>query len=265
MDGGLSPPSTASESEILPPLSIVANSAAIFQSRFPPTYPGPHEYDHDEYEDEEEMECERSIEEEDIDVHTETVSSPPTLRDTQLLKLGDQETEDEAEYTRLHHHHHHHHGQYPPRRHARSRKRHSTLDSTGSSSFGSSRWDELIEAATTRAVVENSPGPLSPPPTANAVPTMCPNTPSNSTISVTSTVPDIQQHQQNQSQQAFYSPRVQCAACRALVPIKNSYVCTDCVAGFCEDCALAAGKRGRCGECRVFGGKFKPLKVNIRA
>lgn len=149
------------------------------------------------------------------------------------------------------------------------RKRQSTFDSTSSSSSLSSvsRWHELVEAATTRAVVESTPVGtlvtvvpahwliisqllLSPPQTANTLPSICPNTPSGS---ITSSPHDS------------CSPKIQCAECNACAPLKQSYICTECVAGFCEECALTAGKRGVCSECRVFNAKFKPLKIVIRA
>lgn len=151
---------------------------------------------------------------------------------------------------------------------SQKRKRQSTFDSTSSSSSFSSgsRWHELVEAATTRAVVESTPVSfillfdytlsnsfqllLSPPQTANTLPTNCPNTPSGS---ITSSTHD------------GCSPKIQCAECNSCAPLHQSYICTECVAGFCEECALTAGKRGVCSECRVFNAKFKPLKIVIRA
>jgi hypothetical protein len=160
-----------------------------------------------------------------------------------------------------HHHHHHHHQPVAaaaatatatsrPRASKpkqQKRKRQSTLDSASSTSTFPSRWDELIEAATTRAVVET---PLSPPQTAQTLPSICPNTPS------------AQSEASASSDES--GPKVECTECRTLVGIKRAFVCSECVSGFCESCATENGKRGVCCECRVFGARWRRLKVVIR-
>ncbi|TGZ81804.1 hypothetical protein EX30DRAFT_233396 [Ascodesmis nigricans] len=236
----LSPPSSANDSDSLPPIaSIHAQSHQAFQPRYPATaHYGGVMYEREE--DDEDLEAEH----EDDDMmrqHTET------------------ETEDE-DYNSyglhgMQYNPYMPHMQQRPRQSrpkSQKRKRQSTFDSTSSSSSFSSgsRWHELVEAATTRAVVESTPLLLSPPQTANTLPTNCPNTPSGS---ITSSTHD------------GCSPKIQCAECNSCAPLHQSYICTECVAGFCEECALTAGKRGVCSECRVFNAKFKPLKIVIRA
>ncbi|KAI5776474.1 hypothetical protein EDC01DRAFT_462795 [Geopyxis carbonaria] len=262
---GMSPPSSANESDPLPSLSVTTSNLqhvgphANFASRFPP--PSSYAlYDHDD--DEADMDGEHEVDDDVLRHHTETETEDEDYNNVYGVH-GPAHAQHYghghglAHHPYMHPHMHAHAAHAAPRRAPRQkstkRKRQSTLDSTGSSSsgFGSgSRWDELIEAATKRAVVENSPMPLSPPQTAQTLPSICPNTPSgNSTTS---------------SHSHHDAPRIQCAECHSLASVKNSYICTECVSGFCEDCALAAGKRGICGECRVFGAKFKPLKVVIR-
>ena len=131
------------------------------------------------------------------------------------------------------------------------RKRQSTLDSTTSSSSASSfpsRWDELIEAATTRAVVETSMPP-SPPQTAQTLPSICPNTPSGHSVS-------------SSSDEA--GPKVECAECRSPVGLKHAFVCTECISGFCEPCATEGGKRTICSECKVIGARWRRLNIKVR-
>jgi hypothetical protein len=229
----ITPPSSATESEGagLPSLSV----AAAFAARFPAyEYPS-------HAEDDDDVDGEHEIDEEMLNGHTET------------------ETEDE-EYANPYSHYppyaHIHHHSLPTQRSrnqkpkAQKRKRQSTLDSNASTSSFPSRWDELIEAATNRAVVETFSPPLSPPSTAQTLPSICPNTPSGGSDAGSDTE---------------CGPKVECAECRSLVGMNRAFVCTECVSGFCEPCATENGKRGVCSECRVFGARWRRLKINVRS
>jgi len=229
-----SPPSSATDSEApnLPSLSV----AAAFAARFPA-------YDYPSHTEDDDMDREHELDDDVLRGHTET------------------ETEDEEysnpyphfpPYAHMHHHHHHHalptsrpRGQKPK---SQKRKRQSTLDSTASTSSFPSRWDELIEAATTRAVVEM---PLSPPQTVQTLPSICPNTPSGMS--------------EASSEGNQCGPKVECTECRSLVGLNRAFVCTECVSGFCEPCAIDNAKRGVCSECRVIGARWRPLKINVLA
>lgn len=229
----LSPPSSTTDSEApgLPSLSV----AAAFAARFPNYEFHPHT------EDDEDVDGEHEIDEEMLQGHTET------------------ETEDEeysAPYTHFPPYAHIHHHPLPNQRPRNSkpktqkRKRQGTIDSSSTTSFPS-RWDELIEAATNRAVVETFTLPLSPPATAQTLPSICPNTPSGGSEAGSDT--------------EGHGPKVECAECRSLVGMNRAFVCTECVSGFCEPCALENGKRGVCSECRVFGARWRRLKINVRS
>ncbi|KAF8246841.1 hypothetical protein K440DRAFT_317150 [Wilcoxina mikolae CBS 423.85] len=238
----MSPPSSANESDNqLPSLSVAAAAVAqSFAARGFPPY---------EYHDEEDMDGEHEIDEEIIRGHTETTEDEDYNNPYQ-----------HSHYPPFAHVHHHSH-QMPynvpaPRPRVtkpkqQKRKRQSTLDSTTSTTSSSSfpsRWDELIEAATTRAVVETSMPP-SPPQTAQTLPSICPNTPSGQSVA---------------SSSDDSGPKVECTECRNLVGLKRAFVCTECVSGFCEPCATENGKRGVCSECRVFGARWRRLKINVR-
>ncbi|KAF2838543.1 hypothetical protein M501DRAFT_1004295 [Patellaria atrata CBS 101060] len=69
-----------------------------------------------------------------------------------------------------------------------------------------------------------------------------------------------------------YSHAVQiyCAACRRLSALKESYACTECICGLCQDCVdvlvseQTRGRIARCPRCGAIGGKFKPFQLDIR-
>lgn len=257
---GMSPPSS-NESDSMANMAHLSGPHQNFQSRFPPAY-GSVMYERDCDDEDDDVDAEHEVDDDMMRHHTETVSALFFLQQHRNAPDCTQETEDE-EYGHFGiqhplHPYHQSHSSYlqhsnptkprAPRQKSQKRKRQSTLDSTTSStstySSAGSRWDELIEAATTRAVVESSL-PLSPPQTAQTLPSICPNTPTS-------------------SEQSLPEPKIECGDCRHLAPVNKSYVCTECVSGFCEECALSAGKRGVCTECRAFGVKFKPLKIVVR-
>jgi hypothetical protein len=235
---GISPPPSANESETsLPSISPTGIVAQNYSNHLPHYAPPKEEVDRDH-----EVEDEMESEDDDFNhiyshhAHYSTLSHlqhyPPSIGHHNMSNVSPK-----ARVSKL-----------KPQK----RKRHSTLDSTTSSVSSSSsypsRWDELIEAATTRAVVETSL-PLSPPQTAQTLPSICPNTPSGQSVASS-----------NDSNTA----KIECNECRSLVGVKSAFVCTECVAGFCEPCATENGKRGVCSECRVFGARWRRLNIVIR-
>ncbi|KAH0608799.1 uncharacterized protein H6S33_001027 [Morchella sextelata] len=259
---GMSPPSSANESETLHSISLSTNPAN-FQSKFPAAMSDfEHDEDEDSFMDDEEM---------GIDSHEERSGT---------------ETEDDERRGRVQHAIFHRgmrgissphikdfnfiNQEHRSGSSKRKRQAHPYGDSTESSMYGSrqsslgaSRWDELIEAATTRAVVEvgeyahyhhihdNNDAPQTPP--------SPPTTASSSHAPILTASPS--------SRQSIFSPSSRClicATCENPSPIGNSFACTECMAGFCADCAFSAGKRGSCGECRAVGAKFKPLRIIVR-
>lgn len=64
--------------------------------------------------------------------------------------------------------------------------------------------------------------------------------------------------------------QIYCAACRKLSVLKESYACSECICGFCQDCVdvlVSEQNRGRvakCPKCGAVGGKFKPFQLDIR-
>ncbi|KAF2813664.1 uncharacterized protein BDZ99DRAFT_485835 [Mytilinidion resinicola] len=69
----------------------------------------------------------------------------------------------------------------------------------------------------------------------------------------------------------FLQPvQIYCAACRRLSILKESYACTECICGLCQDCvdvlvsAQSRGRISRCPQCGAIGGKFKPFQLDIR-
>ncbi|RPB00771.1 hypothetical protein L873DRAFT_1827467 [Choiromyces venosus 120613-1] len=267
---GMSPPSSANESETLPSISLSTNPVA-FQSKFPAVTP-----DYEEHDDEEDHDF---MEEDD-------------LEEEMRSRRSDIDTEDDSDDGRhnphphqlLHRNHHRNHlqAQLPPLRTGKpptslKRKRQSyaasnpetgaITDNSSTQSSNASRWDELIEAATTRAVAidpksfhhlshhhqySHTPQtPLSPPATASSsYPSLAPTASPPSTSS---------------SEFPMSSPRkLLCATCDNLTPINEAFACTECMSGFCDECAFNSGRRGSCGECRAVGGKFKPLRIVVR-
>lgn len=64
------------------------------------------------------------------------------------------------------------------------------------------------------------------------------------------------------------SIQIYCAACQGLSPLKESYVCTECICGICEACvdALMAdqGARRKCPKCATIGGRYKKINIEMK-
>ncbi|OAL46226.1 hypothetical protein IQ07DRAFT_518414 [Pyrenochaeta sp. DS3sAY3a] len=64
--------------------------------------------------------------------------------------------------------------------------------------------------------------------------------------------------------------QIYCAACRKLSILRDSYACTECVCGLCQECVdvliseHTRGRTPRCPRCNAIGGKFKPFQLDIR-
>jgi len=64
--------------------------------------------------------------------------------------------------------------------------------------------------------------------------------------------------------------QIYCAACRRLSILKNSYACSECICGLCQECVdvlvseQTRGRTARCPRCGAVGGKFKPFQLDIR-
>lgn len=64
--------------------------------------------------------------------------------------------------------------------------------------------------------------------------------------------------------------QIYCAACRRLSILKESYACSECICGLCQDCVdvlvseQTRGRTARCPRCGAVGGKFKPFQLDIR-
>jgi hypothetical protein len=62
--------------------------------------------------------------------------------------------------------------------------------------------------------------------------------------------------------------QIYCAACQNVSPLKESYACTECICGICQQCVdvlmAEQGARRRCPRCATVGGKFKPFQLEIR-
>ncbi|OCL02621.1 hypothetical protein AOQ84DRAFT_176912 [Glonium stellatum] len=64
--------------------------------------------------------------------------------------------------------------------------------------------------------------------------------------------------------------QIYCAACRRLSILRESYACTECICGLCQDCVdvlvseQTRGRIARCPRCGAIGGKFKPFQLDIR-
>lgn len=64
--------------------------------------------------------------------------------------------------------------------------------------------------------------------------------------------------------------QIYCAACRKLSMLKESYACSECICGLCQDCVdvlvseHSRGRTTRCPRCGAVGGKFKPFQLDIR-
>jgi hypothetical protein len=64
--------------------------------------------------------------------------------------------------------------------------------------------------------------------------------------------------------------QIYCAACRKLSVLKESYACSECICGLCQECVdvlvseQTRGRTARCPRCGAVGGKFKPFQLDIR-
>ncbi|OCK74370.1 hypothetical protein K432DRAFT_386844 [Lepidopterella palustris CBS 459.81] len=64
--------------------------------------------------------------------------------------------------------------------------------------------------------------------------------------------------------------QIYCTACRRLSILRESYACTECICGLCQDCVdvlvseQTRGRIARCPRCGAIGGKFKPFQLDIR-
>ncbi|KAL7276696.1 hypothetical protein RUND412_000313 [Rhizina undulata] len=279
----ISPPSSANE-DAIPALSLSVGPTA-FQSKFPPAFINARDYDNDHGDDDDDLDAEHELDDEMDGIHE--VHSETETEDDDRLPFP-------YSHQFAHHHHHHIHPSHPQGSKeiaiwssVKSRSTHSqTRRKRDGHISANTRWDELIEAATTRAFVEesemsgssgncspvrvggyrNSAGPLSPPPT--AISFQQPTAPNSSaTTSPQLSAVNSQLYGCRSSASSISSisstPRLQCAECHDLVPLKESFACTECIAGFCPSCALAAGRKGVCSECRALGGKFKPVRMRV--
>ena len=61
--------------------------------------------------------------------------------------------------------------------------------------------------------------------------------------------------------------QIYCAACRKLSMLKESYACSECICGLCQDCVdvlvseHSRGRTTRCPRCGAVGGKFKAITI----
>lgn len=62
--------------------------------------------------------------------------------------------------------------------------------------------------------------------------------------------------------------KIYCAACQGVSRLKESYACTECICGLCQQCVdvlmAEQGARRRCPRCATVGGKFRPFQVDVR-
>ncbi|KAH8724548.1 hypothetical protein GQ44DRAFT_654244, partial [Phaeosphaeriaceae sp. PMI808] len=67
-----------------------------------------------------------------------------------------------------------------------------------------------------------------------------------------------------------YPVQIYCAACRKLSVLRDSYACSECICGLCQECVdvlvseNTRGRAPRCPRCNAIGGKFKPFQLDIR-
>ncbi|OAK99878.1 hypothetical protein IQ06DRAFT_336467 [Phaeosphaeriaceae sp. SRC1lsM3a] len=67
-----------------------------------------------------------------------------------------------------------------------------------------------------------------------------------------------------------YPVQIYCAACRKLSVLRDSYACSECICGLCQECVdvlvseHTRGRAPRCPRCNAIGGKFKPFQLDIR-
>ena len=62
--------------------------------------------------------------------------------------------------------------------------------------------------------------------------------------------------------------KIYCAACQGVSRLKESYACTECICGLCQQCVdvlmAEQGARRRCPRCSTIGGKFRPFQLDVR-
>ncbi|SLM39949.1 Zinc finger, RING/FYVE/PHD-type [Lasallia pustulata] len=168
------------------------------------------------------------------------------------------------------------------------------------------RWEDLIEAATSANEADSdrdlTPIPQSPPSIKRAsLPpflssvhhfdhykasplqhALTPPPPSDAAEPFPSVESSIESQQSGQkfhmpssgltisdSSPTFSQPvQIYCAACHRASVLKDSFACTECISGFCQDCVYALTSeqnRGRvCPRCQAVGGRYKPFQLDLR-
>ncbi|KAF2641230.1 hypothetical protein P280DRAFT_479654 [Massarina eburnea CBS 473.64] len=199
------------------------------------------------------------------------------------------------------------HERQKSREHARrmsyDRKAYSAEPQTAAALFGK-RWEDLIDAAAS-ATEEDSrdltPVPASPhmfsqssfPPFTNsqfqsytASPLQHTLTPPPPDLSDLQPFPSVEssiesatsgsnfhipsQGLSDSSPTFAHAVQIYCAACRKLSILRESYACSECICGLCQDCVdvlvseHSRGRTARCPRCGAVGGKFKPFQLDIR-
>ncbi|KAI0590045.1 hypothetical protein TUN199_02861 [Pyrenophora tritici-repentis] len=72
------------------------------------------------------------------------------------------------------------------------------------------------------------------------------------------------------SPSSLFPVQIYCAACRKLSILRDSYACSECICGLCQECVdvlVSEHNRGRaptCPRCNTIGAKFKPFQLDIR-
>lgn len=72
------------------------------------------------------------------------------------------------------------------------------------------------------------------------------------------------------SPNSLFPVQIYCAACRKLSILRDSYACSECICGLCQECVdvlVSEHSRGRaptCPRCNTIGAKFKPFQLDIR-
>lgn len=72
------------------------------------------------------------------------------------------------------------------------------------------------------------------------------------------------------SPNSLFPVQIYCAACRKLSILRDSYACSECICGLCQECVdvlVSEHNRGRaptCPRCNTIGAKFKPFQLDIR-
>ncbi|CAI6338457.1 unnamed protein product [Periconia digitata] len=167
------------------------------------------------------------------------------------------------------------------RRTSYDRKAFSAEPQTAAALFGK-RWEDLIDAAA--SATEEDSRDLTPSYTASPLQhTLTPPPPEMSDLhpfpsvesSIESTTTGSNFHIPSQglsdSSPTFaHAVQIYCAACRKLSVLRESYACSECICGLCQDCVdvlvteHSRGRTARCPRCGAVGGKFKPFQLDIR-